>query len=95
MVREADTLLDELPKGQRPEGIFSDGSIVQDLTKRLVERALEGEMFNHLGYEKSAVERRNGGNSRNGKTRKRLVTGVSSPRSSRRVAAGFPASTTR
>ncbi len=73
--KEVDALLDELLKGQRPEDIFSDGGIVQDLTKRLVERALEGEMSDHLGYEKNAVEGRNGGNSRNGKTRKRLLTG--------------------
>ena len=74
--REVDALLDELLKGQRPEEILNEGGLVQDLTKRLVERALEGEMTDHLGYEKHAPEGRDGGNSRNGKTRKRIKTGT-------------------
>ncbi len=74
--REVDALLDELLKGHRPEEILNEGGLVQDLTKRLVERALEGEMTDHLGYEKHAPEGRDGGNSRNGKTRKRIKTGT-------------------
>ena len=74
--REIDALLDELLKGQRPEDILNEGGLVQDLTKRLVERALEGEMTDHLGYEKHAPEGRDGGNSRNGRTRKRIRTGT-------------------
>ena len=73
---EVDALLDELLKGQRPEEILNEGGLVQDLTKRLVERALEGEMTDHLGYEKHAPEGRDGGNSRNGTTRKRIKTGT-------------------
>ena len=75
--RDIDTLVDELLKGHRPEDILNQGGLVQDLTKRLVERALEGEMTDHLGYEKHAPEGRNGGNSRNGKSRKRIKTGES------------------
>ena len=41
-------------------------------TKRVMERALEGELTDHLGYEKHAREGRNSGNSRNGRTRKRV-----------------------
>lgn len=44
------------------------------MTRRLVERVLEGEMTAHLGYEKHAQEGRDGGNSRNGKTSKRVKT---------------------
>lgn len=73
--KEVDAALDELLKGQRPEEILKEGGLVQDLTRRLVERALDGEMTDHLGYEKSAVEGRDGGNSRNGRTRKRVKTG--------------------
>ena len=47
---------------------------MKDLTRRLVERALEGEMTAHLGYKKHAQEARDGGNSRNGKTGKRVKT---------------------
>jgi putative transposase len=73
--KEVDAALDELLKGHRPEDILNEGGLVQDLTKRLVERALDGEMTDHLGYEKHASEGRDGGNSRNGKTRKRIQTG--------------------
>jgi len=59
-------------KGKAPEEIMGQGGLVKDLTRRLVERALEGEMTDHLGYEKHAQEGRNGGNSRNGKTGKRV-----------------------
>jgi putative transposase len=73
--KEVDALLDQLLKGQRPEDILSEGGLAQELKKRLVERALEGEMTDHLGYEKHAPEGRDGGNSRNGKTRKSVKTG--------------------
>jgi len=56
--KEVDAALDELLKGHRPEDILNEGGLVQDLTKRLVERALEGEMTDHLGYEKHASEGR-------------------------------------
>jgi len=41
---------------------------VEELTKRFVEWALEGEMTTHLGYAKIGSQGRNRGNSRNGKT---------------------------
>jgi putative transposase len=72
--KELDALADELLKGERPQDILNEGGLVQDLTKRLVERALQGEMTDHLGYEKDAAEGRDGGNSRNGKTRKKIKT---------------------
>jgi transposase-like protein len=72
--KEVDAALDELLKGHRPEDIFGEDGLAQHLTKRLVERMLEGEMTDHLGYEKNAAEGRDGGNSRNGKTRKKVQT---------------------
>jgi putative transposase len=67
-----DELLDELIKDKTPEEIVSDSGVLGALTKRLYERALEGEMTAHLGYEKHAAEGRNKKNSRNGKTSKRV-----------------------
>jgi len=73
---DVDEMLDRLLEGKRPEEIVGGGGLLEDLTKRLLERALEGELTEHLGYEKHATEGRNGGNSRNGRTKKRLKTGT-------------------
>jgi putative transposase len=72
--KELNAILDRLVKGKAPEEIMGQGGLVKDLTRRLVERVLEGEMTAHLGYERHAQEGRNGGNSRNGKTSKRVKT---------------------
>lgn len=74
--REVNELLDRLLEGKTPEEIVGDGGLVSELTKRLMERALEGELTGHLGYEKHAPEGRNGGNSRNGRSQKRVRTGT-------------------
>ena len=63
--KELDALVDDLLKDHRGEDILNQDGLVQELTKRLVERALETEMTEHLDYEKHASEGRNGGNSRN------------------------------
>lgn len=68
--KDTDKILDELVRGKAPEEILGKEGVLKHLTKRLVERALEGEMTTHLGYEKNAREGRNTGNSRNGKTAK-------------------------
>ena len=68
-----DKMLDELLKGKKPEEILGEGGLAKELTKRLVERALQGEMTAHLGYEKHAPEGYNTGNSRNGKTQKQVL----------------------
>ena len=65
-----DKLLDELLKGKKPEEILGEGGLLGELTKRLVERALEGEMTDHLGYELHSPTGKNTGNSRNGKAHK-------------------------
>jgi putative transposase len=69
-----DKLLDDLVKGKKPEEILGEHGILKDLTRRMVERALEGEMTDHLGYEPHAPEGRNSGNSRNGKGTKTVQT---------------------
>ncbi len=75
--REVNELLDSLLEGRSPEEIMGGGGLLEALTKRVVERALEGELTDHLGYEKHAREGHNRGNSRNGRTRKRVKTDTS------------------
>ncbi|WP_420615552.1 IS256 family transposase [Candidatus Palauibacter sp.] len=75
--REVNELLDSLIEGRSPEEIMGGGGLLDALTKRVMERVLEGELTDHLGYEKHAREGRNGGNSRNGRTRKRVKTDTS------------------
>ena len=75
--REVNDLLDSLLEGRSPEEVMGGGGLLEALTKRVVERALEGELTDHLGYEKHAREGRNRGNSRNGRTRKRVKTDTS------------------
>ena len=70
--KQLDDLLDELVRGKSAEEIFGKSGLVRELTTRVVERALEGELTAHLGYEKHAAEGRNGRNSRNGRVSKRV-----------------------
>ena len=72
---EVDALLDRLLAGRRPEEIIGGDGLLDTLTTRLMERALEGELTDPLGYDRHAVEGRDGGNSRNGVTSKRVKTG--------------------
>ena len=48
--------------------------LLKQLTKTVIESALEEELVDHLGYDKHAVEGRNRGNSRNGYRPKTVVT---------------------
>jgi putative transposase len=61
-----DTLLTE---GQTAEDI---NGLLKQLTKSLLERAMQGELTSHLGYGKHDPSGNNSGNSRNGVTRKTL-----------------------
>jgi len=72
---EVDKLVGELTKNATAAELLKDGGLLKDLKKRLVESALEAEMTEHLGYEKHAADGRGTGNSRNGKTTKRLIDG--------------------
>ena len=75
--KKVDELLDSLLEGKKPDEILGQEGLLGELTKRLVERALEGEMTAHLGYEKHATEGRNRKNSRNGRVAKRVKTDTS------------------
>ncbi len=66
-------LLDELLKDySKPDDLLGQDGLLQQLTKALVERALNGELTHHLGYEKHASRADPSGNSRNGTTPKTL-----------------------
>ncbi len=70
-----DELLDELLAGARTEEqITGRGGLLSQLTKRLVERALEVELTDHLGYEPHLEPPGGAGNTRNGSTPKTLIT---------------------
>jgi putative transposase len=56
--------------------LVGPGGLLTDVTKRVLETGLEVEMSEHLGYEKHAVEGRDGGNSRNGTRGKTVLTDI-------------------
>ena len=59
-------------KGVDLSNILASGGLLKQLTKRLVEKALESEMDNHLGYTK--YDRTDSDNARNGASSKNLIT---------------------
>lgn len=66
-------VIDELLEGyEGPEQILGENGLLKQLTKAVLERALEAEMSVHLGYDKHAPAGRGSGNSRNGATAKTL-----------------------
>ena len=66
-------LIDELLKDyQKPEDVIGENGLLKQLTKALLERAMDAELTHHLGYEKSDPAGYNSGNSRNGTTAKTL-----------------------
>jgi putative transposase len=70
-----DELIDELLAGARTEQeIAGRGGLLGQLTKRLVERAMEVELTDHLGYEPHQEPPGGAGNTRNGSTPKTLLT---------------------
>src|SRR5258708_18842926 len=56
--------------------LTGQGGLLGQLTKMIVEGALEGEMDDHLGYGKPDPAGRDGGNSRNGHRDKTVLTDV-------------------
>jgi putative transposase len=67
-------LIDELLKQcDNPEDIMGKDGLLSQLKKAVMERALEGEMTHHLGYAKDDPSGNNSGNSRNGKSKKKIV----------------------
>src|SRR6266487_2415939 len=71
-------LVTRLAAQARTQGVqlLGHGGVLQQLTKRFLEAALEAEMDEHLGYDKHDALGRNGGNSRNGRRGKTLLTEV-------------------
>lgn len=57
---------------KKPEDLIGENGLLKQLTKALVERALEAEMAEHLGHDKHAPVKNATGNPRNGKSRKTL-----------------------
>src|SRR5215470_2816078 len=57
---------------KKPEDIIGENGLLKQLTKAVLERALEAEMTEHLGYEKHDPAGQQQGNPRNGKSRKTL-----------------------
>jgi putative transposase len=70
-----DELVDELLAGAKTEEqIVGPGGLLSQLTKRLVERALEVELTDHLGFEPHQEPPGGTGNTRNGAPPKTLMT---------------------
>jgi len=68
-------LLDELLKEYRgPEDITGPDGLLKQLTKALIERAMEADLTEHVGYEKHDQSEKQTKNRRNGKTKKTLRT---------------------
>jgi len=66
-------VLDELLKDYKgPDDITGPDGLLKQLTKALVERAMDAEMTTHLGYEKNDQAEKDTTNRRNGKTKKTL-----------------------
>ena len=84
--RISDEVIDALLAGAKTEQeIAGPGGVLAQLTKRLVERAMEVELTDHLGYEAHHEPPGGAGNTRNGTSPKTLVTehgrvGIDAPR---------------
>lgn len=68
-----DELLDQLLANyQNPEDLIGADGILKQLTKKLVERALDAELTHHLGHDKHQPVSNPTGNTRNGFSKKKL-----------------------
>ena len=66
-------IIDKLLKDYKsPEDVLGENGLLKQLTKAVLERAMQAELTHHLGYEPLAPEGKNTGNSRNGKSKKTL-----------------------
>jgi putative transposase len=84
--RISNEMIDELLAGASTEDeIAGPGGLLAELTKRLVERAMEVELTDHVGYELHQEPPGGAGNTRNGATPKSLIcehgkVGIDAPR---------------
>jgi putative transposase len=66
-------LIDQLLAGyEKPEDLIGESGLLKQLTKALVERALQAELITHLGYEKHSPEGHLSGDTRNGVSTKQM-----------------------
>ena len=73
--RISDEVIDQVLAGARTEEeIAGPGGLLAQLTKRLIERAMEVELTDHVGYEPHQEPPGGTGNTRNGSTPKTLIT---------------------
>ena len=73
--RISNEVIDELLAGaSTEEEIAGPGGLLAELTRRLVERAMEVELTDHVGYEPHQEPPGGAGNTRNGTTPKTLIT---------------------
>jgi transposase-like protein len=69
-----DQMLDTIDfRGLTQDEVVGQGGLIKQLTGRVLQRALEAEMTEHLGYEKNSNAGDNNGNSRNGHTEKTVL----------------------
>ncbi len=72
-IRDEEILEEILKEYKTPEDLIGKEGILKELTKRLIEKAMESELTHHLGYEKHSVAAaKKLGNSRNGKSSKTI-----------------------
>ena len=74
--RLLDALLERSRDGAGGLRLTGEGSMLGELVKAVLERALEAELTAHLGYARHDPSGHNSGNSRNGATGKRVQTGI-------------------
>lgn len=72
MAIEKDLLDRLLADYKKPEDLIGETGLLKQLTKALLERALETELTNHLGHEKHGSITTQNGNTRNGKSAKTI-----------------------
>jgi putative transposase len=81
MATTKDDLIEQLLKDVdfsklTPEQITGESGLLKQLTKRIVEKAMNTEMKYHLGYEANNPDGNNTGNSRNGTSKKTILTEI-------------------
>src|SRR5271170_890832 len=69
-----DEVIEELLQGySSPQDLLGEEGLFKELKRRLLERALGGELTEHLGYERCDPAGRGSGNSRNGYSNKTVI----------------------
>ena len=69
-----DQILDTIDfRGLTQDEVAGKDGLIKQLTGKILQRALDAEMTEHLGYEKNSNDGDNSGNSRNGHTEKTVL----------------------